>query len=179
MISEALIRNQTNWIKFVMVDATNTEVSGLGVGWTVEVSKVGGAFVAGVGSKLETSDGWYEYELTAAECDTIGPLAVKVTHASTIQQNLEYVVQQRNAGCIEFTYTVTDTGTGLPVEGVDVRFSTDVGGANIVWAGTTDAFGVARDEFSNLPCLDAGSYFVWKQRAGYTPDAWPDTEVVS
>jgi len=79
--------------------------------------------------------------------------------------------------CIDFTYTVTDGG-GTPIEGVDVRISTDLAGTNIVWCGTTDVFGVARDTYGNLPCLDAGTYYFWLQRAGYT-FANPDTEVVS
>jgi hypothetical protein len=179
MIAEALIANQTNKIKFVLVDAAYTEVAGLGTGWTAEVSKAGGAFVAGAGAKGETSDGWYEYTLTAAECDTIGPLAVKITHASIIQQNLEYVVYTRTAGCIEYQYNVTDSGTGNPIAGVEVWFTTDVAGNNVVWYGVTDAFGDARGAGGNHPCLDAGTYYVWKQRVGYVDDQNPDTEVVS
>lgn len=82
------------------------------------------------------------------------------------------------AGAINFTYTVTSSTTGLPIEGVEVWFSTDVAGANIVWKGDTDAFGIARDVNGALPALDAGTYYVWRQRAGYT-FVDPDTEVVS
>jgi hypothetical protein len=82
------------------------------------------------------------------------------------------------AGAINFTYTVTDSVTTLPIEGVEVWFSTDNPAVNIVWKGDTDAFGVARDVLGNLPALDAGNYFVWRQKAGYT-FADPDTEVVS
>jgi len=179
MISETLVPNQTNWIKFVLVDTNYNEVSGLGTSWVLEVSKVNAAFAVGAGTKAEISDGWYEYQLTAAECDTIGPLAIIVNHASIIQQNLEYVVQQRNAGCVEFTYTVTDSGTGNPIGGVQVWFTTDLAANHVVWGGSTDAFGVARDAFDNLPCLDPGTYYVWKQRLGYVDDDNPDTEVVA
>jgi len=179
MISEALIANQTNWIKFVLVDAAYNEVAGLGVAWTIEISKVGGAFNPGAGTKLETSDGWYEYQLTAGECDTIGPLAVIITHAAIIQQNLEYVVEQRNAGCIAYTYTVTDSVTLLPIAGVEVWFTTDIAGSNVVFYGVTDAFGVARNAMGNLPCLDAGTYYAFKQRVGYSDDDNPDVETVS
>lgn len=82
------------------------------------------------------------------------------------------------SGAINFTYTVTDSVTTLPIEGVEVWFSTDNPAVNIVWKGDTDAFGVARDVLGNLPALDAGNYFVWRQKAGYT-FADPDTEVVS
>lgn len=82
------------------------------------------------------------------------------------------------AGAIDFTYTITDDVTLLPIEGVEVWFTTDVGGVNIVWKGDTDAFGVARDVLGNLPALDVGDYFVWRQRSGYTFSD-PDTETVS
>ncbi len=82
------------------------------------------------------------------------------------------------AGGIEFTYTVTDVTTSLPIEGVECWFTGDIGGTDIVWKGTTDAFGVARDTFDNLPRLDAGTYYVWRRRSGYYFDD-PDTEVVS
>jgi hypothetical protein len=82
------------------------------------------------------------------------------------------------AGAIEYTYTVTDAATGNPIEGVDVWATTDLGGANIVWRGTTDTFGVARDAANKRPWLDAGIYYFWCQLAGYSFTN-PDTEVVS
>jgi len=83
------------------------------------------------------------------------------------------------AGAIEYTYTVTDSGTGLPIEGVEVWFATDLAGTNIVWKGDTDAFGIARDVHGSKPWLDAGTYYVWKQFAGYVDNDGPDIEVVS
>lgn len=83
------------------------------------------------------------------------------------------------AGAIDFTYTLTDSVTLLPIQGADVWFSTDVAGLNIVWKGVTDAFGVARDVNNNLPWLDAGIYQVWSQRVGYAPSLFPDVEVAS
>lgn len=38
-------------------------------------------------------------------------------------------------GAIDFTYTLTDSVTLLPIQGADVWFSTDAGGLNIVWKG--------------------------------------------
>jgi len=71
-------------------------------------------------------------------------------------------------GAIEFTYTVTNSATGLPIEGVEVWITTDAAGTNIVWHGDTDVFGVARDGSGGLPWLDAGDYYFWSQRAGFT-----------
>lgn len=169
--------NQQNTILFVMVDNVNNEVTGLGSGFTVEISKGGAAFQASAGVKAEVGSGWYSYTTTAAEADTYGPVAIKVTDASAVQQNLEYVVGDRSISAIEFTYTVTDSSTGLPIEGVEVWFATDSSGSNVAWYGTTDAFGVARND-GNLPRLDTGTYYVFRQKAGYTFSD-PDTEVVS
>jgi len=80
---------------------------------------------------------------------------------------------------VEWTYTVTDSGTGLPVGGVRVTVSTDLAGTNNIWQGNTDIFGVARDVNSDLPRLDPGTYYFWKYKSGYIDDQNPDTEVVA
>ena len=79
-------------IEFVLVDTDGIEVPGLADTFSVEISKNGGVFAAGVGDKAEVSDGWYTYELTADETDTEGPLAVKITGVGIAQQNLVYEV---------------------------------------------------------------------------------------
>ncbi len=78
---------------------------------------------------------------------------------------------------IAFTYTVTDIDTGLPIEGVRIWFATDAAIANVTWVGTTDTFGIARDENANLPWLAAGTYYIRSRRTGYHFEI--DTEVVS
>ena len=83
------------------------------------------------------------------------------------------------AGAIEYTYTVTNTVSLLPEPGVTVWVSTDLAGAHIIWNGTTDAFGVARDINGNLPMLNAGTYYFWKFKVGFIDDDLPDTEVVA
>lgn len=83
------------------------------------------------------------------------------------------------SGAISYTYTVTDSVTTNPIDGAEVWITTDLAGTNVIWAGVTDAFGVARDAAGNLPALDAGTYYFWKQIAGYLDDDSPDTEVVS
>ena len=170
--------NQQNLITFVMVDAAYTEVAGLGGGFTLEVSKAGGAFNPSAGVKAEISNGWYSYLATAGEADTLGPISIRVNGAGCIQNNLEYTVGQRTINAIEFTYTVTDSVTLLPVEGAQVLCATDAAGLNAVWSGVTDAFGVARDESGELPFLDPGTYAFFPQKAGYV-FITPDWEVVS
>lgn len=167
MISEALIVNQPARITFVMVDASFVEVAGLGAGFTLTVSKAGGAFNPSTGAKAEISNGWYYYDLTAAETNTIGPLSIKVTGAGCIQQNLEYVVEQRNPNAVAFTYTVVDP-VGTPLPGCLIWICTDVLATIVVWTGVTDAFGVARDVFGSLPYLNPGIYYIRRQLSGYS-----------
>lgn len=169
--------SQAQKIEFVMLDTNNDEVTGLGTGITVQVSKNGGAFAGSAGTKAEISNGWYSYITTAGETDTVGPLAVKVTHATTRQQNLVYYVKAAASGAIEFTYTVIDGDTNA-IEGVEVWTSTDISGSNVIWLGHTDASGIARDADDNKPMFDAGTYYFWSKKSGYTFTN-PDTEVVS
>ncbi|MDX1418095.1 MAG: hypothetical protein R3293_28090, partial [Candidatus Promineifilaceae bacterium] len=79
-------------------------------------------------------------------------------------------------GAIEYTYTIDD-GTN-PIEGVEVWISTDSGGSNIVWSGVTDASGIARASNDEKPWLDAGTYYGWAQKTGYSFTN-PDTLTVS
>lgn len=83
-----------------------------------------------------------------------------------------------SGSAIEFTYTVTNSVGGLPVQGVRVWVTTDIAGANIVWSGNTDTFGVALDDSDQKPFLDAGTYYFWSSKPGYT-FINPDAEVVS
>ncbi len=76
------------------------------------------------------------------------------------------------AGAITWTYTVTDSSTGLPISDVDIWVSTDVSGANIVATGKTNTSGVCTFY------LDAGTYYIWSQKSGYSFTN-PDTEVVA
>jgi hypothetical protein len=75
------------------------------------------------------------------------------------------------AGAIDFIYTVTDTVTLLPIDGVQVWVSTDLAGLNVIASGYTNAFGQVTF------WLDPATYYFWRTRAGYT-FANPDTETV-
>ena len=172
-------RDQQNLVTFVMIDGSGGEVPGLGAGLSVEISKNGGSFSAAGGSQAEIGSGWYSYLSTAGEADTPGPISIRVNGAGAIQQNLEYVVKSRNMNGVEFTYTVTDSVSTLPIPGAIVTISTDVGGNNVVFTGVTDSFGVARHTINNtLPFLDPGSYYFWTRKTGYSFTN-PDLEVVS
>lgn len=170
---------QQNLITFVMIDGSGGEVSGLDGLLTIQISKAGGALAAAGGTQNEIGSGWYSYLSTAAEADTPGPISITVTGVGAVQQNLEYVVKSRNINGVEHTYTVTDSVTMLPIEGVSVNITTDAAGNNVVFAGLTDAFGVLRNiDTDELPLLDPGTYYFWSQKAGYS-FVNPDTEVVA
>lgn len=171
--------NQDNRITFVLVDGNYTEVPGLGNTFSLFVSKNGGPYLPSAAAKAEIFHGWYTAILPAAECDTIGPVSVYITGAGIITQNLEYVVQQRNAGCLSFTYTAINSVTLAPIPDADVWFATDVAGTQVVWFGSSDAFGIAKDIEGHIPCLDAGTYYVFKHKPGFIDDDNPDIEIVS
>jgi hypothetical protein len=90
---EEWIKGQQNVCLFVMVDAVGAEVLGLGTAFTVKVSKGGAAFATGAGVKAEVGLGWYKYTATAGEASTAGPVALAVTGAGCVQQNLDYLVK--------------------------------------------------------------------------------------
>lgn len=160
--------SQAQQITFVMVNSAGSEVAGLGAGFTLSLSKAGGAFVPSVGAKAEIGSGWYSYTLTAGETDTPGTLSISVTGAGAAQQNLEYVVVDRAATAAPFTYTLTNSITGMPIESASVWVTIDISGNNVVWNGITDVFGVARDANGALPRLDSGSYYFWAEKTGFS-----------
>ena len=82
-----------------------------------------------------------------------------------------------SAAGVEFTYTVTDSATTNPIADVSVWFSTNSGITNVVWYGSTDAFGVARDANGNKPRLDSGTYYMLCRKSGFSFTV--DTETVS
>ena len=73
------------------------------------------------------------------------------------------------SGTLTKVYTVTDSSTGLPIAGVNVRVTTDIAGFNTVATGTTNASGEVTFY------LDAGTYYLWRTHSlyGFTN---PDTE---
>lgn len=76
------------------------------------------------------------------------------------------------SGAITYTYTLTSDVDGSPIAGADVWVTTDLAGTNTVASGVTDAFGQV------VIYLDPGTYYFWRQLAGWTFTN-PDTEVVS
>jgi hypothetical protein len=76
------------------------------------------------------------------------------------------------AGAITFTYTLTSTVDASAIDNAQVWVTTDAGGTNVIASGTTDANGQV------VFYLDAGTYYVWRQKSGWNFTN-PDTEVVA
>ena len=76
------------------------------------------------------------------------------------------------AGAITWTYTLTNSVTGAPIDGAEVWVSSDSAGAFIIANGTTDDDGVVTFY------LDAGTVYVWRKKAGFNFTN-PDEETVS
>lgn len=173
--------NQENKIKFVMIDAAGIELTGLTL--TVQISKndAGDAdsFAASAGTWGEIGSGFYWYKSTAAEANTVGPLAVKVTAPGAIQQNLIYPVVTWASTAIERTYTVYEPDGITPIDGVTIEIynvASDAG--NPTWLGRTNVLGVAVDDSGNKPRLISGTWYFYRRKGGYNFTN-PDTETYS
>lgn len=171
-------KHQPNTILFVLVDESTVEIEGLDDSFDLFISKAGGSFAAGAGFKWEVGLGWYAYTATPTEANTSGPVAIVVTGTGVVQQNLEYVVEDRVITAVEFTYTVTSTAGNVPLQGVEVRIFGDAIATQIVWTGVTDSLGVARDFYGYKPRLEPGTYYFFRDKPGYTFND-PDQETVS
>jgi hypothetical protein len=75
-------------------------------------------------------------------------------------------------GSSALEYTVTDSISGQPIEGVLVKVTTDVAGDNQVAVGYTNISGIVTFQ------LQTGTYYLWLSKSGYSFSN-PDTEVVS
>jgi len=97
---------------------------------------------------------------TVANVTTVGTVTNPVTTTGS------------GTGAITYIYNITDSSTGLPLPDVLVNVSTDISGVNLVATGTTDSFG-------NITFyLDAGDYYFWSYKDGYS-FVNPDLEEVS
>lgn len=166
-------------------DSNGDPVNGLLDGdWTDKrIKKAGGAFAAMTVVITFQEAGCYSLTLSAAHTDTQGDLFLYFSAPGIKQINLQYQVVANPssanfpAGAIEYTYTLTDSATLLPIAGAQIWIATDAAFTNIIWSGNSDAFGIARDVNNQKPFLDPGTYFIRSAKPGYSfPD---DSEIVS
>lgn len=76
------------------------------------------------------------------------------------------------SGAVEWTYTVTSSVDGTPIDGCAVWVTTDAAGTNVIASGVTNASGVVTF------WLDAGTYYIWRSLSQWDFDN-PDLEVVA
>jgi len=72
-----------------------------------------------------------------------------------------------------WSYTVTDSVSGLPIAECEVWASTDVAGDHVIAHGYTDVSGKVTFY------LPAGVYYIWRRKSGYTFSTNPDVEAVT
>ena len=89
----------------------------------------------------------------------------------TLSDQLDDVVTL-GAGAITFTYTLTSSVDSSPIASATVWVTTDQAGSNVVASGTTDTNGEV------VFYLDAGTYYVWREKSGFNFTN-PDTEAVA
>ncbi len=75
------------------------------------------------------------------------------------------------SGAAEFTYTLTETGTGNPIADADVWATLDSAGTIVLASGRTNQTGQVTFY------LDSGPVYVWRQKSGFNFTN-PDTETV-
>src|SRR5687768_4920354 len=163
MILPDLTLNLDQYISFPMVNPQGLEVAGLGTTFTVQYCKPGTTvFLAGGGVKAEVGLGWYRYSVLAAEVDTPGQQAFVITAPGALQQNLLYIVGAGGLAPRPFTYTVFRNDNVTPIAGVEVWITPAAPAATPpIWRGYTDALGVARDTYGQLPFLNDGTHYFW------------------
>lgn len=130
------------------------------------------------GSGTHLADGHWTCEIAAAAWSygVIYLLYVKEggdLHTPYSEQIVpSLVVGAVGTGATPWSYTVTDSGTGNPIEGVTVWVTNDQGGANVIAKDATGADG------SVTFYLKPGTYYIWCQKTGYSFDN-PDAETVT
>jgi hypothetical protein len=120
--SEATAAQRTIEVHLV---ATADQTNVTGIVPVVTLSKAGGAFAAMAGAITELTFGWYKIVLAAADCDTIGVLAIRVTGTGA-----------------------DDANGGLEVEALDVNAASVAVGS--VAAGAINAAALAADAIAAL-----------------------------
>lgn len=172
-------------IYFHLVDPDGiTPVTGE-AGGQPQISTNGGAWTnTGIGTLTAIGNGRYYADLTQAAVATAGDvIETRYKSATTAEcpgdSVLVYTVDPATVafiaqgnGTIQYVYTLTDSVTAGAIIGARITVTTDSAGTNIVAEDVTDTNGQA------VFYLNAGTYYFWRQCAGYTFDD-PDVEVVS
>jgi hypothetical protein len=110
---------------------------------------------------VKDTDSLTDLAHTGADGDTLETLSDQLDDVTTL-----------GSGAITFTYTLTSSVDSSPVASATVWVTTDQAGTNVVASGTTDTNGAVTFY------LDAGTYYIWREKAGWNFTN-PDTETVA
>jgi hypothetical protein len=81
---------------------------------------------------------------------------------TTLPAQIAAIPSAAGAGSTSWSYTLTNSITGLPIDGADVWVTTDSAGANIIASGMTNSAGVVTF------LLNTGlTLYVWRKKAGF------------
>lgn len=101
-------------------------------------------------------------------------ITIQSVVAEGVSRNIPYQLwyEGLGAGALTFTYTLTNSVTGVVIQNAEVWVTTDAAGNNIIASGLTNASGQI------VLYLDAGTYYLWRQHPQYTFTD-PDIEVIA
>ncbi|MDY6834156.1 MAG: hypothetical protein SVY53_05075 [Chloroflexota bacterium] len=137
--------------------------------------------VDAVPAQAEIGKGYYAYFYDATDLESYDYLPfVEYTGAEPVNPSfyagdlLDVTVAGGlwGPGAIEWTYTLTEEGTGTPIPDAQIWVTTDLVGSHVIASGMTDQNGQIKFY------LDAGEVYIFRAKAGYN-FANPDTEVIS
>lgn len=95
-------------IVFLLVDDGDGYTASTGKAPSAQISKNGGAFAAITDTITEIGNGWYEFDLTATETNTDGPIILRVTEASSLEWREKYEVKSSDAMPAEYFNRIAD-----------------------------------------------------------------------
>lgn len=136
-------------------------------GGTVTMDLYGsGTIQSSGGTAVSMGGGLYKYTYNGGAIDPIAIFKNNDSNCDTMQQaalsvtSLTVATSQLGAGSVHWTYTLNDN-LGNPIQGAEIWVTTDLAGTNIICSGVTDNYG----QISFW--IDAGSVYVWGEKAGY------------
>lgn len=103
----------------------------------------------------------YDAAKTAASQTSVNDIPTAAEIDTQLSNNHGAGSWGAGTGAGSVAYPITVTNGVDPLDGVDVWVSTDLAGTNVVARGSTNALGAL------TLLLDAGSYYIWMQLAGF------------
>jgi hypothetical protein len=101
--------------------------------------------------------------------------AADVAGKTVVLDNLDVSTIQNSTlgqGATLWTYTLTNSVTGLPIGNAEIKICSDAGGTNIIAQGITNSLGIVQ------AYLNSGDYYIFRTCPGYSFSD-PDIEVVT